>query len=137
MDCSPRPTAAALASQVPASLNGNGNIDAAEFARFIVRPTPGDFDRDGEVDAADLDVWRSALGSSARGDADGDGDSDGGDLLLWQRNLGTTLASATNVAVPEPGGATPALAAILGILALAASLKKNAAPSAIIYKELV
>jgi hypothetical protein len=62
-----------------------------------------DFDRDGDVDADDLDDWQTAYGISDDADADGDGDSDGRDFLQWQRQYGSGLELiTTNVAVPEP-----------------------------------
>jgi autotransporter-associated beta strand protein len=64
--------------------------------------TPGDFDRDYDVDGDDLDAWRPAVGPFTPGDADGDGDSDGSDFLIWQRNLGASGPPATTAAVPEP-----------------------------------
>ncbi len=75
----------------------------------------GDFNSDGDVDAADLDFWRQGFGIASGaslddGDADGDGDVDGNDFLVWQQNVTGPGASA----VPEPTGAvllTMALAA--------------------------
>lgn len=66
----------------------------------------GDFERDGDVDAADLAVWQQGVGllgiaSHRQGDADGDADVDGNDFLIWQRQVGET--TPTTVAVPEAG----------------------------------
>ncbi len=62
-----------------------------------------DFDRNGTVDALDLDVWQDAYGINALGDADGDGDSDGRDFLLWQRQFGSSVALGVAAAtIPEP-----------------------------------
>jgi peptidyl-prolyl cis-trans isomerase A (cyclophilin A) len=80
----------------------------------------GDFDRNGTVNGADLDILRAnhGLASGAfldKGDADMDGDVDGGDFLVWQRNVGT---SVTPVApVPEPAAAGLAILAVAAILA--------------------
>jgi len=63
--------------------------------------SPADFQRDGEVDAADLALWESSFGNSGLGDADGDGDVDGGDFLAWQRRFEGTLVSSV-ATVPEP-----------------------------------
>jgi hypothetical protein len=70
--------------------------------------TPGDFDADGLVNAADLAAWQAGLGTAAgaariQGDADGDGDVDGADFLLWQRNAGSAANLAASQATPEPG----------------------------------
>jgi hypothetical protein len=62
-----------------------------------------DFDDDGDVDAADLTVWRRAVDATADGDADADGDSDAQDFLVWQRQLGSGIGSPPfGQAVPEP-----------------------------------
>ncbi|BBO33908.1 cytochrome c peroxidase [Lacipirellula parvula] len=81
---------------------------------------PGDFNNDGEVDSADLAVWKTAFGATAGADADGDNDSDGQDFLVWQQNLGRSWEDfvganiPTAAAVPEPSAA-----AILAIAAIA------------------
>jgi hypothetical protein len=61
--------------------------------------TPGDFNRDGNVDSADLAIWRSSEAASAAADADFDRDVDGRDLRAWQRNLNGQLPLST---IPEP-----------------------------------
>ena len=63
----------------------------------------GDFDNDGDVDAADLAQWEGDYGINGDSDADGDGDSDGRDFLAWQRNFGTGVPLvAGSQAVSEP-----------------------------------
>lgn len=79
---------------------GTGTLTVTTLGTALIA---GDFDRNGSVNAADLTVWRGAVGNSAGGDADGDLDSDGNDFLIWQRNLGMGApASAAASAVPEP-----------------------------------
>jgi probable HAF family extracellular repeat protein len=89
---------------------GQGLI-SGEYHAFLltpIPPLPGDFDDDGQVDAADLAVWQLGFGAMdaathADGDADGDSDVDGADILVWQRQLGGGLPSVnSSVAVPEP-----------------------------------
>jgi hypothetical protein len=70
---------------------------------------PGDFDGDGLVGAADLDILFANMGISAAGDADGDGDTDGADYLVWQRRQGQ-VAELPALAAVEPAVAA-ALAA--------------------------
>jgi cyclophilin family peptidyl-prolyl cis-trans isomerase len=75
----------------------------------------GDFDRNGQVNGADLAILRANFGLATsalldRGDADMDGDVDGNDLLLFQRSVGGTVTPLSSV--PEPGAATLAAAGI-------------------------
>lgn len=72
----------------------------------FVPPIPGDFNRNGVVDGADLPLWETGYGlqsgaTDSDGDANGDGEVDGEDFLIWQQNLGggTTLSTTS---VPEP-----------------------------------
>jgi hypothetical protein len=89
---------------------------------------PGDYNRNGVVDAADYTVWRNALGSSddlrANGDDDGasQGVVDDADYVVWRNTVGTTYldlagsgAGAPGATVPEPVSA--ALMAI-GVVAM-------------------
>jgi hypothetical protein len=76
----------------------------------------GDFDGNGQVDAADLTILTGNYGNagtSATGDADGNLVVDGNDFLIWQRNAVTGGAAS---AVPEPGAL--ALLAIGGLAGL-------------------
>lgn len=80
---------------------------------------PGDFNRDGIVDAADYTVWRNSLGMSGENlEADGvrNGVVDEWDYLLWKQNYGRTMLPSGLVAVaevPEPmGGALVGLGMI-------------------------
>ncbi|MCA9260553.1 MAG: hypothetical protein KDA61_15175 [Planctomycetales bacterium] len=75
----------------------------------------GDFNGDGQVNAADLATWEAAFGLSAAGDADGDFDTDGADFLIWQRQQGSTLVIPAGAAIPEPAAAWLALAALMGV----------------------
>jgi parallel beta-helix repeat protein len=52
----------------------------------------GDFDADGNVDAADLAAWKQGFASGTLG---------GGDFLVWQRQLGAGTGAGI---VPEPAG---------------------------------
>ena len=67
--------------------------------------TPGDFNKDGSVNAADLAKWKNDFGTNANSDADNDGDSDGSDFLVWQRNFGQSAATRFAGSVPEPASA--------------------------------
>ena len=72
------------------------------FFRDFVDVTPGDFNLDGTVDAADYTVWRDNFGNSESilyTTGDGSGTVDQGDYNLWVANFGTVTPA---LAVPEP-----------------------------------
>jgi hypothetical protein len=79
-------------------------------------PSPGDFNQDGTVDAADYVVWRKGLGTIFT-QADYD---------VWRAHFGETAGNGSSLpsvdplsaAVPEP---STALIVLVGILALAAA----------------
>ena len=85
-----------------------------DFTAFAENPraappppfAPGDFNRDGRVDAADYAFWRADFGSTAELAADGNGNGvvDAADYVVWRRHLGHGHSSiaAANV-IPEPG----------------------------------
>ncbi len=92
-------------------LNSDGVIDssdAEDFVTVFVRSLPGDFNFDGDVDAADYTLWRDSLGSQGLiADADFDGDVDAADRAVWASNFGNTPSSSASalsafVQVPEP-----------------------------------
>ncbi len=75
---------------------------------LMLMTTPGDFNDDGQVDAADFTVWRDLLGTAVapfRGaDADGNGLVDAADYAIWRSGFGHSTATASVLAgsVPEP-----------------------------------
>jgi hypothetical protein len=81
----------------------------------LVMPTPGDADRDGDVDYDDLVLFAAGYGAMANagwsfGNFDGDGDVDLVDLIAMSRNYGTGAPAGLSFAddlqtvglVPEP-----------------------------------
>jgi hypothetical protein len=86
---------------------------------------PGDFNRDGSVDAADYVVWRKSDGQSATyftgADGNGSGAVDALDYNVWRSQFGATWTSAASppTSVPEPAAARLMLIAICVELALA------------------
>jgi len=68
----------------------------------------GDYNGNGEVDAADYTVWQDNFGSMINLAADGNGNGvvDAADYTIWQDNFGNTLAGSSNAAsltaIPEP-----------------------------------
>jgi beta-glucanase (GH16 family) len=74
----------------------------------------GDYNGDGEVDAADYIVWRRSVGQNGFGlAADGSGNGSVGqeDFILWKQNFGSSnmpaAASFAAFNVPEPTAAVP------------------------------
>jgi hypothetical protein len=88
----------------------------------VIAALDGDFNRDGFVDAADLETWQTNFGAGAGADADDDGDSDGADFLAWQQILGTATAGPGSATVPEPDGSV--LVAIVAA-SIAATLRRS------------
>ncbi|HEX3599377.1 MAG TPA: glycoside hydrolase family 44 protein [Lacipirellulaceae bacterium] len=78
---------------------------------------PGDYNRDGKVDAADYVVWRNSIGTTGDVPADGNEDNvvDNKDFQLWRANFGRTEGSGSGVGsagVPEPDAALLGLAVV-------------------------
>ncbi len=95
---------------------GKGGYLNALQIETIPGPLLGDYDDDGVVDGADLDVWEGEfgdMGATLGADGDSDGDVDGEDFLIWQRNVGAMAASASAAAIPEPAAATLVLAGMM------------------------
>lgn len=81
------------------------------IVRFISSPLTGDYDRDGDVDLADYEVWRASYGSTGPDlPADGarDGRIDAADYAAWRDSFASSVATA----VPEPCGAALLLAGV-------------------------
>lgn len=85
---------------------------------------PGDFNRNGAVDAADYIVWRKSFGQNvARGAlavGNGDGIVDEADYRVWRAHFGATLAgggaTSQGSAVPEPSSSLLLLLALAAVL---------------------
>lgn len=79
-------------------------LDLGRIPNLFPRLT-GDYNRDGEVDAADYVVWRSAMSGDLNLAADGSGDGliNAADYGVWRSHFGATAASATGAqTIPEP-----------------------------------
>ena len=74
---------------------GNSTLDSGSIA--------GDYDRDGDVDAADYSVWKSSYGSMLNLNADGNknGTVDAADYTVWRNNSGTNIGMG-EAPIPEP-----------------------------------
>lgn len=95
------------------------------FASFAVNPVaapapypPGDFDRDGDVTAADYDVWKAAFGSTTdlAADASGNGVVDAADYSVWRDRFSGGSASIASASVPESSSNLSVVGALLLII---------------------
>lgn len=79
-----------------------------------------DFDSDSDVDGADFLAWQKGLGSVnptlAQGDANRDGQADAADLEVWKQQIFSNVDAASNSA-PEPTAAILCACALIGIKA--------------------
>ena len=95
---------------------------------------PGDFNHNGEVDAADYAVWRNSLTESGPGlaaDANNDLVVDLADYNIWRANFGATAASTTALftsAIPEPTAGTLALLVIVMMSAASRHSRRRMPP---------
>lgn len=92
-------------------------VNSLSNAVFI---RPGDYNRDGFIDAADYTVWRDTLGQAGfelAADGNDDGVVDPLDYAVWQGNFGTIAgsAAASHAAAPEPSTAAMLILAVVGI----------------------
>lgn len=114
-----------FASESLPSLGGGLSFDVQYTPNAVMLAVVGgsflaaDFDKDGDVDAQDLTIWKGAFGATPLGDANGDEKTDGADYLVWQRQYGTFPAATATAAVPEPA------AALLAVLAAPLLLKRR------------
>ncbi|MEX2170082.1 MAG: hypothetical protein WD851_12295 [Pirellulales bacterium] len=94
----------------PTSGHFGGAIDSLSLSLFT--GSPGDFNADGAVDAADYTVWRDHLGAADESAISGGGDGLNGvdqtDYHLWVSHFGSSGSGSLAAAsiVPEPAPAT-------------------------------
>jgi len=91
-----------------------GNILRLTFGATV--PILGDYNGNGQVDAADYVIWRKTLGSTSdlRADGNQDGTINQSDYTVWRSRFGSSSGSgaAASTAVPEPA----ALGLLVGML---------------------
>jgi hypothetical protein len=90
----------------------------------LVTSQPGDYDRDLDVDGADLLQWQRESGSNLMeyegADGNGDGRVDAADLTMWAGNFGSdgsavTAEDSPYIAVPEPAAITVACCYVVAL----------------------
>jgi hypothetical protein len=104
------------------------SVDLKVIASFIV----GDYDHNGEVDAADYVIYRHSLGQTGSGlAADGNGNQqiDPGDYDVWRSHFGDVARNAASIvyvrSVPEP---SPILLIATAIFTAVISASRNRRP---------
>jgi hypothetical protein len=105
----------------------------------LLPTVPGDYDRNGNVDALDYVLWRKAMNSGVPLiDGNGDGRTDAQDYMVWKSNFGDSSvgASAASAAaliaaelfadagVPEPAS-TVLLVSALAVIGLGAQCRAS------------
>jgi hypothetical protein len=95
------------------------SLDLTKIPNLFAR-IPGDYNRDGVVDASDYVVWRAAMQGNGDLSADGSGDGviNAADYAVWRAHFGATSAGSAALAqaVPEPSTSCLILAAMCGAL---------------------
>jgi poly(beta-D-mannuronate) lyase len=93
-------------SQIDALVLSLSSVMTADALDAIFAATPGDYNGDGAVDAADYSIWRDTFGQSGAdlpADGDGSGSVDATDYGIWKTNFGTVSGGAGAINnVPEP-----------------------------------
>jgi hypothetical protein len=91
------------------ALNVEGTPNEHGWIYEIEVALAGDFDMDGDVDAADYLVWKGAFGSSGPRGTGADGNRneviDAADYIVWRNNLSAGIGGDMPAAVPEPATA--------------------------------
>ncbi|TWT66242.1 hypothetical protein Pla123a_47660 [Posidoniimonas polymericola] len=103
----------------------NANSGKIYAIRSLIRP--GDYNRDGLIDAADYTVWRDTQGESGLGlAADGDGDFAVGlgDYDVWRDAYNAALVAGANRA-PAPGAVTLLLIGAVFAIGLCARVRSK------------
>ena len=110
---------------VPAGLKVVSNLDPNRWYPLLPAAStsePGDYNRDGYVDAADFVFWRDQNGKGAvpgtGADGTGDGQVDMHDYDVWRAHFAKTSGSGAGVAVPEPSTLMMCSAVIFAALPL-------------------
>ena len=118
------------------TVNPNQVTGDADFGNYALPALQGDFNRNGEVDAADYVLWRRTIGSSPPAYMGADGTGDGtvasDDYDVWRGHFGNTAPPAGEATAAVSKSATDQMDAakqfvIQGISTLRSSTAANLA----------
>lgn len=87
---------------------------------------PGDYNGDGEVEAADYEVWRTSYGDTETLVADGNADGvvDSADYTIWRDNLGLTWESLSSLAMVTTATPEPSALVLAGLAMVVLSRRR-------------
>jgi hypothetical protein len=113
----------ALTSEEVAGMGGwgkSGPYADPNVPTELIATVPGDFNHDGRVDQADLDIWKTNAGVMAdaileMGDATGDGAVNLLDLDVWKAAAAVS-GGGSAAGIPEPGTLAMLVAGLLGLV---------------------
>ena len=115
-------------------ITGSGTIGGITHAYLLIPLPPGDYNKNGTVDAADYTIWRDNFGTVVTQCSGPDGDCNGfinsTDYQIWKDHFGETLPIGAGhaAAVPEP---PTFLLSVLTLAGLAPLRRKLSATRAI------
>jgi hypothetical protein len=97
---------------------GNAGVAGISFDELTnVSVEDADFDGNGAVDGADFLIWQRGSGSAGglnQGDANNDGNVNAADLEIWKTQFGLGAATVATGAIPEPTAAALMAIALFG-----------------------
>lgn len=107
-----------------------GSENVVNMSISALNVPAGDYNRDGLVNVADLNILKADYGSTTKAEADGNGDGrvNGADYLVWQRTLGQNFgppAGAAAASIPEPAAAHLAAAGLAVLAGWRRRLRRN------------
>jgi hypothetical protein len=99
-----------------------GLASSAVFDNLVIRDGFGDYDVDGDIDAADYALWRTSYGQSVQYSGNGaDGNNNGivdtADYVVWRKRFGSGQSSGAGAltVIPEPSSLCIAIVSLQAI----------------------
>ena len=112
---------------VPVALNGTIECTGGACLGGGGGGPSGDYNGDGQIDAADYTVYQDTVGQAVAAGSGADGNANGaidqGDYIFWSDRFGNAAGSGGAVAVPEPSASVLLALLVAGL----ASVRRRAA----------